>query len=140
MKRLIIVILGAIFITGCAKLSHLEQLLTLKGLSDEQARFNKLVEEQDKKFELLVETIHTDDMSRYPNEKSILKKFGDPIYTKNTVRDGRELTFWLYRYATQYFGSEKVYLYFDPTGNLVEWEHLTKPGLTEQSERKSEVE
>jgi len=58
------------------------------------------------------------------NKKDVVKKFGEPIYVKDVSKDGKEMKAWLYRYATRYFNSEKVYLYFDLEGKLLESEHV----------------
>jgi len=102
---------------------HLDQLLTLKGLADEQAEMNQLIEEQDQKFELMLKEIQAGTLDQYLNKRKVLRAFGDPIYVKDVQKNNQELESWMYRYSTEFFNSKKIYLYFDSDDNLVESEY-----------------
>ena len=105
-------------------MSHLDQLLTLKGLADEQAQMSQYIEEQDQKFALMVEEAKAGTLDQYFNKRKILRTFGDPIYIKHVNKNDQDLESWLYRYATEFFGSEKIYLFFDTDENLVESNYI----------------
>ena len=122
--RVAVFILALIFLCGCAKLAHLEELLTLKSLSDNQVEQAKYIEAQDKKFKALLEAVENNRLDQYPNQRSFLKAFGQPIFTKKVKKENQQLEQWLYRYGAKFEGSEKVYLYFDDSGNLVSWKHI----------------
>ena len=124
MSKRIFLLLGALFLTSCAKLAHIDELLTLQDLSIEQDKQIKFVEAQDKKFGLLLSAIENNALDRYPDQKSFLKDFGPPVYVKKITRGNQQLEKWVYRYSTKAFGSEKVYAYFDQSGKLVEWDHI----------------
>ena len=124
MKRLSIIFAGCLLLCGCSKVRHLDQLLTLKDLANEQTQLGQYVEGQDRNFELMLEEIKAGTLELYSNKRKIQRAFGDPVYARNVVEDDQELESWLYRYATQYFGAEKVYLYFDLDGNLVKSEYI----------------
>ena len=124
MKRLSIIFAGCLLLCGCSKVRHLDQLLTLKDLANEQTQLGQYVEGQDRNFELMLEEVKAGTLELYSNKRKIQRAFGDPVYTRNVVEDDQELESWLYRYATQYFGAEKVYLYFDLDGNLVKSEYI----------------
>ena len=109
-----------LFLSGCAKLQHMDQLLTLKGVADEQKRQQSYIEKQDKKFEQLRESVQTDKIKKFSNQKQIFSKFGQPIYSRSIEKNGQTLELWVYRYMVQYFNSDKVNLYFDSDGKLVE--------------------
>ena len=115
---------------GCAKVAHMQELLTLKALSDNQTQQAKYIEQQDKKFEKLLETLKAGQLQKYSNQKAILSAFGEPIF-KETTKDSSQK--WLYRYAAELFGSEKVYLYFDADGQLIHWKHISPETTKEQS-------
>jgi len=102
----------------------MDQLLTLKNLADEQGQLNDYIKEQDQKFERLVDEIRMGQLDHYADKSEIVKVFGDPIYVRTVVKNGQELESWLYRYSTEFFGAEKVYLYFDRSGELVISEYL----------------
>ena len=124
MKRLVIIFAGCLLLCGCSKVRHLDQLLTLKDLANEQTQLGQYVEGQDRNFELMLEEVKAGTLELYSNKRKIQRAFGDPVYARNVVEDDQELESWLYRYATQYFGAEKVYLYFDLDGNLVKSEYI----------------
>ncbi len=109
---------------GCAKLRHLDQLLTLKDLSDEQDRLERHIQTQDEKFELLVKAVQDGTIVRYKNQKSLRRHFGEPVYTQKITQDGRLLDLWVYRYTTKFFDSPKVQLYLDSSGQLIRWDYL----------------
>ena len=124
MKKNFIVFFGLIFLAGCAKLAHLQELLTLKSLSDNQTTQHQYIQEQNKKFEALLDVIKNNRMSDYPDKKSFLRAFGEPIFSKTIKKDGKPLEKWLYRYAQKLSGHEKVYLYFDSSRKLLYWDHV----------------
>lgn len=110
--------------TGCAKLRHLDQLLTLKDLSDEQDRLKGHIQTQDEKFEFLVKAVQDGTIGQYKNQKSLRRHFGEPVYTEKITQDGRLLDLWVYRYTTKFFDSPKVHLYLDSSGQLIRWDYL----------------
>ena len=121
--RCIVLAMSFLVLAGCAKLAHLDQLLTLKGLSDEQAQMGKEIERQDAKFERLVAAVEEGSISQYKSPKSVSAQFGPPVYIEKDEEDGRPLEVWVYRYAARFFDSPKVYLYWDRSGQLVRWEY-----------------
>ena len=114
--------LGILFLfpMGCAKLQHMDELLTLKGIADEQKRQARYVQEQDQRFEKLRAVVQSGQIKKFSNQKQIASKFGQPIYTKTIEKDSQTLELWIYRYSVKYFDSDKVYLYFDQEGKLVD--------------------
>lgn len=124
MRKPIILFAACLILGGCAKVRHLDQLLTLKDLADEQTRINEYVDEQDRNFERMLKEAKAGTLDQYSNKRKVQRAFGDPVYARIVTKDTRELESWLYRYAAQYFGTDKIYLYFDLDGNLVESEYL----------------
>ena len=112
------------FLAGCTKVQHLDQLLTLKALSDEQAAMSKEVEAANKNFNEMAAAVQSGAISQYKTQRSVRRKFGEPILIDQEQKEGDVVEVWLYRYATQFFGSDKVYLYFDTQGKLKEWKFL----------------
>ena len=123
MKKNIVLLLGLIFLCGCAKLQHIDELLILKDYSDEQDRLHKQVAKQDKRFELLVESVKNQKL-KTSNKRAIIKKFGEPNYVENVKKDHQDCERFVYRYSTRYFDSDKIYLYFDPKGQLITTEYI----------------
>ena len=133
MDKILISIFVLAFLGGCTKLEHLDQLLTLKSLSDDQTQQKKYVESQNKKFEALLKVVKNNELNKYPDKKSILEAFGEPIFSKTVYDDEEVREEWLYRYSEKLSGSEKVYLYFNTMGRLVNWRHF----LPETNKEKS---
>lgn len=120
----VMIALSPLLLTGCAKISHLDQLLTLKDLSDEQDRLERHIQTRDEKFEFLVKAVQDGTIGRYKNQKSLRRHFGEPVYTEKITQDGRLLDLWVYRYTTKFFDSPKVQLYLDSSGQLIRWDYL----------------
>jgi len=120
-KRTFLLFVGVLFLSGCSSSGRMQRLMTLKNLAKEQKQIGSYVEEQDQKFEKLLARIQEGELDEYVDRKGIKRAFGDPVYVKPVQRNGQAQEQWLYRYATQFFGSEKVYLYFDESGKLMDW-------------------
>jgi len=124
LRKFIILFVGCALLGGCAKVSHLDQLLVLKDLADEQTALNKYIEKQDQNFNLMLKEVKAGTLDQHSTKKKMRKAFGDPVFTRPAIEDDQELDVWLYRYSTKYFGAEKVYLYFDLQGNLIKSEYI----------------
>lgn len=116
-----------VFSSGCAKLKHLDQLLTLKAFSEEQDKLVSIVANQDKSFDLLRSSYLSGKLGSYQSKTDILKDFGKPILIE-ADKKGPISEIWLYRYSTKYFSSDKIYLYFDDKDKLskIEYEKFDK--------------
>ena len=136
MNRVFISFLGIVFLSGCAKLTHLDELLRLKSLSDNQTQQRKYVKEQNKKFEALLDAVKNNRIPEYPDKKSFLKAFGEPIFTKKVRRDDKTLEQWLYRNAQKLSGSERVYVYFSETGDFIDFKHIAPENKAINQEKK----
>ena len=137
MNKILFILGSVIFLSGCSKVSHLQELLTMKSLSDNQALQEKYIEKQDEKFKELIEAIKNNRLEEYPNKESFLKIFGEPIFSKEVKRQEQDLDEWLYRYSAKLFGSEKVYVYFDKPGKLISWRYLEEPKKKENENKES---
>ena len=121
--RVLTLIFLSLSLAGCAKLQHMDQLLTLKAISDEQTQMGKDIRRQDARFDGLVAAVTEGSISKYKDQKSVSAQFGPPIFTEKVEEAGQSLEVWVYRYAAQFFDSPKVYLYWDRAGQLVRWEY-----------------
>ena len=124
MRKIAVVIFGCLSFLGCAKLEHLDQLLTLKDFSKEQDRLDRYVKAQTEKFKFLLQVVKDHKLSQYKNKRSVLKAFGDPVLSQEIKKNDEMLTEFLYRYPKQYLDSDKVYLYFDKKGKFIDWKYV----------------
>jgi len=123
--RNIILVLMVVFLgTGCAAVKNASELVILKGFANEQEDIDEVVEEYDENFKLLVEAVQQGTVKDYPDKRSILENFGEPINVNTKEINDQETDFWYYRRSVKFFDSDEVYLYFDGQGNLSQWEYL----------------
>lgn len=124
MKHIIFSVMLVFILSGCTKLQYMDELLTLKSVADDQTAMAKMVDAQNKKFEALLEAVRNDRIRKYDTEKSVRRAFGEPILIRQREHNQQQLSEWLYRYATKFFNSDKVYLYFDESKRLVDWKYI----------------
>ena len=126
MRRILRLFCFVFLLAGCSKLEHLQELLTLKDLSDEREQQDLYVQKHDEDFERLVKAAKDNAIEQYKTKKNFLKTFGKPLVTEQVSLDGESLEKWLYLYTTRSFGSPKVYLYFDQFGKLKHWRYFSR--------------
>lgn len=118
---------------GCAKVAHINELMTLKAYSDNQDAQHRYVEKQAGQFEKLLAAVEDGSISQYKNQRSFLTHFGEPVLSRDVERNGQSCVLWLYRYAVRAATSPKVYLYFDQKKDLIGWEY-DPPEMMAQSD------
>lgn len=120
-------VISLVFLCGCAKLAHLEQLLTIKSYSDNKDLQEKFVSKQNEDFERLLQLVRAEGLNAYQTKKELCADFGPPVFTREVIHQGQSVEMCLYRYATEYWNSDKVYVYFDQESRLVDWEWVSPP-------------
>ncbi len=113
-------------LAGCAKLAHLDELLTLKDLSENRDAQDVFVEKQNNNFKKLLAAVNDRSVSSYQNKKDFLKAFGKPILVKQGSQNDQVIEKWLYRYMDKPFGSPKVYAYFDQQDQCLRLEYYPR--------------
>ena len=124
MKKFLLFLPLIFVVCGCAKLQHLDQLLTLKAVSDNHAIQKKYVHQQNDNFKKILEATKNNSITNYSDKGAIARFFGEPVLTKEVERDGQKCQRWLYRRADKLVDAEKIYLYFDTTGKMIHWEYI----------------
>jgi len=119
----VLILVMVIISAGCAAIKHANELLTLKAVADDQAHFDNVVQEYDENFKLLIEAVEQGTIKDYPDKRSILENFGEPINVNTKEINGQETVFWYYRQSVKFFDSQEVYLYFNDSGHLNDWEY-----------------
>jgi hypothetical protein len=109
------------FLSGCSILHHMDQLLMMGDFSRDKNVQGKVVGEIDAHYDSLVSVIHSGKIKNYPDQASILHNFGEPIARKTVTVDGASQEQWLYRHAIPLSAKDKVYLYFDHEGKLINY-------------------
>ena len=116
-------IAAAIFLNlnGCLFKENIESLMALKRLGEEQKSIARSLKLEERLFRKLVAHIKKDKLKPGTTLESFIGIYGEPIVSKDTLSSGKRL---LYRHPTDYFNSDKVYVYFDREEKLSWWEYL----------------
>lgn len=115
---------GVSLLLGVSACAKSQQLMVLKGLSDESARIEVLLSQQGKDYQRLLKTMESPAWASYKRAKQFEDDFGTPIYKRAVPHSHPALTVWLYRYPTQFLQGPKVYLYFDVQGQLKRFHYV----------------
>ncbi|MCD4779166.1 MAG: hypothetical protein K8S27_01250 [Candidatus Omnitrophica bacterium] len=118
-----LVVIGLLY-TGCAHVSHMDELLVLKGLADEQSDLQDYIDEEDDSFYAIKEAIDDKEVNRLKNQGEWVRLFGDPLFKDEVIEEGELLVRWLYRPASAMLDSDKVYVYFSQQGQIIKWDFI----------------
>lgn len=119
----ILVYLIVILLCGCAKITHLNELLTLKRASDNRAQIESYLAKQERGFNTLSDDIKNNRLKQGQLKRYIIANYSDPVLTKEPGPENPGIKdILLYRHPTNYFNSDRIYLYFDNANRLVSWE------------------
>ncbi len=110
----------------------MESLMVLKSLEASQKEISAYVRRQDARFRKLLKHVKRNRLKAGLSKGKCLKAYGEPVLEYD-ARDGSGQKVFLYRYATEYFGSPKVYLYFDQSKSLTRWEYKVLPDITSRA-------
>ena len=121
----ILLCLLMVFSSGCAKLAllpYMDQALVLEDFGKEKTAQHKYVEDVNAKYDKLLLVVKSGDIAKYKTEKGVIKEFGPPLLVKTVSIDGKDVRQCLYRKAVWRMAKDKVYLYYDTSGQLIKWE------------------
>lgn len=116
-------ILFSVFILCGCSVCHVSEIRRIQAYSKDGDQKQRYVDEKDAKFEALLAVVRSGEIVNYKTQDDFLKDFGDPVFVKESRGTEDYDHLWLYRYYAELWGLEKVYLYFDKSGNLIKWEH-----------------
>ena len=115
------------FAAGCMQmqlLPYLDQVLALKEFGDDKDAQHKYVKNINAQFDRLVIAVQSGEIRKYKTEQDVVKSFGPPVLSQTVESNGESLKRCLYRYAIQRTSPGKIYVYYDPQGNLVKYEQV----------------
>lgn len=119
MRKLSILFILPFIFLGCAKLAHMDELLTLQSLSDNQDAQKRYLEKEEQKFQNLLADVREEKLYTGQSKFNIISTYGKPILVSEVKDDPLIKEELMYRHPGQLFGSEKVFLYFDQRHRLV---------------------
>jgi uncharacterized protein YehS (DUF1456 family) len=109
-------------ISGCAAMNNLDELMALKSVADSQKDIEEYLKKQESGFKKLLDDIKSNRLKQGVSKKYILETYAEPVLTKKDTQDKAIQEILLYRYPTQYFKSERIYLYLDKDFRLSKWQ------------------
>ncbi len=121
MFNFIVICLLFLSTSSCSIMGNLEELLVLKGYSENKDTQHKLVKTVDQRYEEVKTAVMANAMTQYHDQRAVLAAFGQPILIKKFSGNQEQ---WLYRYTIPRKARDKVYLYFDAQHALTKWEKV----------------
>jgi hypothetical protein len=110
-------------VAGCATMRNFDELMVLKSVADSQRDIEKYLNEQEKGFNRLLSDVKNNRLRAGVSKKYIIATYAEPVLVKDkTPAPAQVREVLLYRHPTQYFKSERVYLYLDKNFTLLSWE------------------
>ncbi|MFH1458066.1 MAG: hypothetical protein ABIG31_02730 [Candidatus Omnitrophota bacterium] len=108
--------------SGCALITHREQITALKSLGNEQRQLEKYVNQQEELFLKLKSDIQNQRLAKGMPKAEALLIYGEPLYCKSADDKGVLQEACLYRHPTWFFSSDMISLEFDHNQGLCSWE------------------
>jgi hypothetical protein len=108
-------------LSGCAVINNLDGISALKELGNNQREKEIYIEKQEKSFNKLKEDVKNNQLRKGMPQGTVLSIYGKPVLCKTISNKERSGEVFLYRHPTDYFSSDKIYLYFDQNKLLDSW-------------------
>ncbi|MDD5005339.1 MAG: hypothetical protein PHS93_02400 [Candidatus Omnitrophica bacterium] len=124
-RNLFLCLLLGLFIYGCSA-----QLNTLIEVSREQESQKKYMEIQKRKYNLLLKHVKEGRIKKGLNKEEAFRLYGEPIAMKE-IEQG---SVFIYRDPSEFFPSQKVFLYFDEQGIFVNSEVVSTSFKTQPNQ------
>jgi len=110
-------------VSGCFFLP--ESLKTLKSVGDSQDEIEAYLTRQLELFNQLLVDLKNEVIKTGISKKRFMCIYGEPVLSEEVAEPLGGVKF-LYRHPTEYFKSDRIYLYFDQEEKLVRWEYKPK--------------
>ena len=121
MRRVVFVFLIAFSLSGCFRKDRAQAIATLEALAEERAAQEEIIESERARFSLLIKAVEDGTIKKGLSEEEIHRLYGKPQIIKHP--DAADIDkILVFAEPLNYFGTEKVYLYFDQDEKLVSWE------------------
>lgn len=125
--QIIFLTVALLGLNGCSLLQHYEQLMALKRIGDSQREIELYLKAQEEGFYKLKQDLKTKKLKIGVPQEEILARYGEPVLSKEVKDKPQIQQVFLYRHPTNYFTSDKIYLYFDKNRKLVSFEYKPAP-------------
>ena len=113
--------------SGCTQVKqfqNLDELLVLKDYSDEKEAQGKWIDQETKRFELILAAAKDGSIKDFSTQMTIREHFGVPVLIEHVQEGGASVERWLYRHPIQKLAFDRVYIFFNSDGNLLRFENV----------------
>ncbi len=121
-----------VFLAGC-NARHAAEIMRLQDAASNKKEQIRVVRSINKRFDALLAAVRDKTIDTYKTKEDFLEHFGEPIFIKRYTDPDGYAERWLYRYAEDFWRSDKIYIYFDAQGKAVQWEHQPPPAQEQGS-------
>lgn len=112
-------------LSSCSMLSRVQALMHLDEFSKERDAQEKILNEQNGKYEHLERLYLENGGLVHPLVQwEFEEQFGAPLFIRQFTSEGSDFVEWLYRNPNKPFNSSKIYVYFDSAGQFHNWRHI----------------
>ena len=114
--------LVVIFISGCVYLTHLDQVMFLKGLDNNQKEMQAELNQQEELYNKLKADIDNGRLKKLTQKRKLFKLYGKPVLCKPVEGQGGIKGTCVYRNPAGGFLAQIILLNLDAQGRLSSWE------------------
>lgn len=107
-----------VLVCGCSVAGKMDEINTLKSVAKSQEQLEEEVNTYNVSFHLMLEDYKQSALSSVKTQKQLLKLYGQPVGVW-AIDEPPAVSKWLYRESTNFFKSDKLYVYFDENQNIV---------------------
>lgn len=132
MRYIISFFFTAVLLAGC-NARHVTEIMRLQDAASNKKEQVCSIRSINKRFDALLEAVRDKTIDTYRTKEDFLEHFGEPIFVKRYIDPDEHAERWLYRYAEDFWKSDKIYIYFDAQGKVVQWEYQPPPAQEQGS-------
>lgn len=104
---------------GCEIISHWQEIKVLNSIGNNEQDISAYVKRQDSLYQRLYSDIKANRITIGTSQNKIIARYGTPILEETVSSEQTRL---LYRLSMEYFKTDRIFLYFNKEGKLINWE------------------
>ena len=108
--------------SGCTLIRYSDQIGTLRAIDENMRNIAEDISAQEAYVDKLIKDVKNNRLVKGLSRKAVIDKYGKPVIVKQ-ADNGTFGQVFLYRHPVNYFTCDKVYLYFDVSGRLLNWKY-----------------
>lgn len=108
-------------VTGCHSLGHVDELWLLKQYGDEADAMDEDIDVAEAEYRQIREDADNGRLAAGIDRDTVRERYGDPVYVQDPADRQGAAVMWMYRRPVHFFDSDRVLLYFNKEGRLIEY-------------------